>query len=402
MPFGSYKLRQITFLLFLLILAAVSFTPKAAQATDLIVTVGDTTGSSGEKNSVISVFLTNWEDNIVAFTVWLQLNQPGILSFQTDTMTVVDTTYWVCESWEGEVCTDSVAGNHDTLYWQCIETVQGSQGDSCVDWILVSPDSPYTLVQEPDSPLIVHIDTLLAEVGNIDTVGSLISGWDYVSTRSYSLDNVDVKVTAIANTIGGSTNKKIPAGQSGGLLFRLLGDIADIPDDDTNRVVKIRIEQHALQHFIFSRPDGSAIGIHTQEVPDSVLYRCVSWGGIPYESPCTGYDKVSVPPYDSVKYTIDTVAYLDTTEVFVDEGSLTVLAGLCGNCNNDPGDVIDISDITFIISSLYLAGPDPENPALCDINCDNEMDISDIVGLIDYLYLSHVELCSPERGCARK
>ncbi|MBN1212367.1 MAG: hypothetical protein JXA92_07295 [candidate division Zixibacteria bacterium] len=399
MPLGSYKLKQITFLLILLILAVVSFTPKAAQATDLIVTVGDTTGSSGEKNSVVSVFLTNWEDNIVAFTLWLQLNQPGILAFQTDTMTVVDTTYWVCESWEGPICTDSVAGNADTLYWQCIEYVQGSQGDSCVDWILVSPDSPYTLIQYPDSPLIVHIDTLVAEIGNIDTVGSLIGGWDYVSTRSYSLDQVDVKVTAIANTIGGSTNKKIPAGQYGGLLFRLLGDIEEIADDDTNRVVQIRVESHALQHFIFSRPDGSAVGIHTQEVPDSNLWRCVSWAGIPFESPCTGYDRVNVPPYDSVEYILDTVAYLDSTEVYIDEGSLTVLAGVCGNCNNDPGDVIDISDITFMIATLYLYGPPPENPTLCDINCDNQIDISDIVGLIDYLYLSHLELCSPQRGC---
>jgi len=399
MPIGSYKLKNITFLLLLLILAAVSFTPKAAQATDMIVTVGDTTGSSGERNSVVSVFLTNWEDDIVAFTLWLQLNQPGILAFQTDTMTVVDTTHWVCEGWDGEICTDSIAGNPDTLFWQCIEYVQGSQGDSCVDWILVSPDSPYTLIQYPDSPLIVHIDTLVAEVGNIDTVGSLIGGWDYVSTRSYSLDQVDVKVTAIANTIGGSTNKKIPSGQYGGLLFRLLGDIEEIEDDDTNRVVEIRVESHALQHFIFSRPDGSAIGIHNREVPDSNLWRCVSWGGIPYESPCMGYDRVTTPPYDSVEYIMDTVAYLDTTEVYIDEGSLTVLAGVCGNCNNDPNDVIDISDITYIIASLYLYGPPFENPVLCDINCDNEVDISDIVGLIDYLYLSHLELCSPQRGC---
>ena len=123
MPIGSYKLKHITFLIFLLILVTVSFTPKAVQATDMIVTVGDTTGSSGEQNSVVSVFLTNWEDDIVAFTLWLQLNQPGILAFQTDTMTVVDTTHWVCETWDGEVCTDSVAGNSDTLYWQCIEIV---------------------------------------------------------------------------------------------------------------------------------------------------------------------------------------------------------------------------------------------------------------------------------------
>ncbi|MDD5427001.1 MAG: hypothetical protein PHN52_11040 [candidate division Zixibacteria bacterium] len=403
MPTGSYKLKQITFITFLLILTALLFSPVTSQAEDLYVKVGDTIGNSGEKNSVISVFLSNWEDDVVAFTLWLQLDKPNILYFQTDTMTIVDTTHWVCTDWEGPVCTDSIAGNADTLYWRCIKYEKDHLGqDSCVDWILVSPDSPYTWMQLPDSPLIVHIDTLVAEIGNIDTVGSLIGGWDYVGTRSYSTDKHDVKVTAIANTIGGSTGRKIPAGQYNGLLFRLLGDINTIADDDTNRYVEIRIESHALQHFIFSRPDGSAIGIHTMEVPDSNLFRCVLWSGVPYESPCMAYDRVTKPPYDSVAYVMDTVAYLDTLEVVIDEGSLTVLAGLCGNCNNDPNDIIDISDITFMIAALYLGGPQPEIFRLCDMNCDDLMDISDITATISYLYLGGAELCSPERGCVKK
>ncbi|MFZ5979436.1 MAG: hypothetical protein ACOYVF_02290, partial [Candidatus Zixiibacteriota bacterium] len=270
------------------------------------------------------------------------------------------------------------------------------QGDSCVDWILVSPDSPYTDIQLPDSPLMIYVDTFLAEIGNIDTTGTLIAGWDYINTRSYNDDNLDVKVTAIANVLGGGGNQPIQTGQVDGLLFRLLGDIQDIPDEDTSRVVLIQVEKNALEHFIFSRPDGSAIGVHNMEVPDSNLFRCVSWGGVPYESPCVVYDKVIRPPYDSVEYIIDTIAYLDTNEVYVNEGSLTVLTGVCGNCNNDPLDNVDISDITFIISYLYLNGPEPTNPILCDVNCsaDGTIDISDITAIISYLYLNGYELCS--------
>jgi len=395
MPLGSDKLNRISLVLAFITIAVVFCVPQTAFSQDLVIKVGDTTGSSGEQNSVISVYITNWEDEIAAFTIWLRLNQPGILEFQTDTMTIIDTTYWVCEGWEGEVCTDSVAGNPDTLYWQCIEYVAGSQGDSCIDWILVSVDSPYTDVQLPDSPLMIFIDTIVAEIGNIDTTGSLIGGWDYVNTRSYNEDNLDVKVTAVANMLGGGGNPPIADGNIEGLLFRLLGDIHEIADDDTNRVVNIQVEKNALEHFIFSRPDGSAVGVHNQEVPDSNLFRCVSWGGVPYESPCLVYDRVIRQPYDSVEYITDTVAYLDTLEVHVDEGSLTVLAGVCGNCNNDPLDQVDISDITFIISLLYLNGSDPVNPTLCNTNCDSagDIDISDITRLIDHLYLSQQELC---------
>lgn len=396
MPLGSAKLKKLSLVLAIITIVVIFGVPQKIVAQDLIVRVGDTTGSSGEQNSVISVYLTNWEDDIAAFTLWLRLNKPGILEFQTDTMTIIDTTYWVCEGWEGELCTDSVAGNPDTLYWQCIEYIQGSQGDSCIDWILVSADSPYTDIQLPDSPLMVYVDTVVAEIGNIDTTGTLIAGWDYINTRSYSADNLDVKVTAIANVLGGGGNSPIRDGEINGLLFRLLGDIQDISDDDTNRVVDIQVENNALEHFIFSRPDGSAVGVHTQEVPDSNLFRCVSWGGIPYESPCMVYDQVIRAPYDSVEYITDTVAYLDTNEVYVIDGSLTVLTGVCGNCNNDPLDNVDISDITFIISYLYLNGPIPENPALCNVNCspDGEIDIADITAIISALYLNGHELCS--------
>jgi len=58
----------------------------------------------------------------------------------------------------------------------------------------------------------------------------------------------------------------------------------------------------------------------------------------------------------------------------------------CGDANND--DQLNIFDVTYIISYLYLDGPAPLYPYLCDVNNSDNIDIFDITHLISYLYLS--------------
>ncbi|HVP07181.1 MAG TPA: hypothetical protein VMS71_04995, partial [Candidatus Acidoferrum sp.] len=199
MHVGSRSLRVSGLLgLLLTIVIILSAAPRTWAVPDLIVTVGDTTGHSGQKNSVITVYLNNFHDSVAAFTLWIQTDRPDIMKFQTDTMTIVDTTYWICHQYSGPNCLDSTASRKDST-WN-----------------------------------IRHIDTVLATVGNIDTVGCLTHSWDYINTRSLSGQGTDLLVTGIARTYGGPTRPPILP-QSGGVLFKLRGDILHIPDTATQR-----------------------------------------------------------------------------------------------------------------------------------------------------------------------
>lgn len=69
----------------------------------------------------------------------------------------------------------------------------------------------------------------------------------------------------------------------------------------------------------------------------------------------------------------------------------TSFAGDCGDVNNDS--TINIFDITYLISYLYLEGPEPycgtSFVSTCgDVNNDSAINIFDITYLIGYLYLS--------------
>ena len=114
MVFGFRTLWRRGALLALVGLLIVLGLGGSAQALpDLIITVGDTTGNSGELNSAITVYLDNFKDTIAAFELWLQLDRPDLMIFQTDTQTVIDTTFWKCVSGAYPNCTKEVAT--DTL-----------------------------------------------------------------------------------------------------------------------------------------------------------------------------------------------------------------------------------------------------------------------------------------------
>jgi len=68
----------LTAILLTIIIAPTS----SAQVPDLIITVGDTIGDPGEKNSVVTVFLDNLFDTVAAFELWLRVGNPEILEFQ--------------------------------------------------------------------------------------------------------------------------------------------------------------------------------------------------------------------------------------------------------------------------------------------------------------------------------
>jgi len=344
------------------------------SAPRLKVSVGDTTGSAGEQNSVITVFLQNTLDQVAAFELWLQLSRPDVCLFQTDMDTVVDTTYWFCSEWDGDICLDSITD---------------------------------TLPNDPPPYDFFHVDTVEAYKGNIETDGTLIDGWELITTRSLSGTGTDIKVAAIANRESVPGNPPpIPPGS--GVLFRLLADILPIPDTMEDRSVEI-IAQPFLNNFSFSRPDGTSIGIKTVTVPDTSFYLCMEWAEPPYTN-CVDYDRVNPTECgesgcDSIYIQMVDIGVLDTDSVQLISGSLTVDTWHCGDINSN-GE-ITIGDVSIMVDYLFISGPyDPVyNPSGVIIepaekgntNCSTEqpveITIGDISAIIDRLFISGEPLC---------
>ena len=396
----------------------------SAQTQRIKVTVTDTTGDAGLDNSVITVFLQN-ADTVSAFELWLQLSRPDILGFQTDVDTVIDTTYWLCIDSVGSVCTDSVACDPGNLPgYVCIEAI----GDSCVDSLFET------------SCQMSYVDTIEVLIGNIDTVGTRISGWELVESRSMTGTPYDIKVTGKADQLGAPVTP--PMNPGSGVLFRLRGDIADISDTVVDRQVRI-IPQPVLAYFNFSKPSGVSIGIVQVPVPDTNYWRCMDW--VPPDSVvCLDMERVRYPPYDSMSIETVMVATLDTNQVKLREGKLTVnlYPGACcvpdelggddqciitsgvdgceliaggtykgnnttcetntcltccvgpyrGNIDNDPEDGVSLGDLTALIDILFISLNDPAcwDEANLDGSPDGENSVSlgDLTALIDILFIS--------------
>jgi len=373
------------------ILAVAFLAPSGwAQFYDLEVLVGDTSGLSGQQNSVISIYMRNYEDTVAAFELWLFLDNPDLLEFQTNLDTIVALTYWACTEYDGEVCTSYVAASE---YWVCTEW----DGENCIDSVYslgyyecLATDTTGHCIDSTfhagfDS---TGVDTIQAYTGNIDTVGTLVGGWELVESRSLGGAGYDIKITASteAPPVGPPYVPGVGYPQYGDIpLIKIMGDIKDIPDEDTLRTVKIKIISTSLNHFSFSDQEGNGIGIVTTELEDTLWWECAAWAD---PETCISWRRVSTGPSDSFELDTILVGHLDTSVVFLKDGSLTVEMGMCGDANND-GDV-NLLDILFLISNIYSGGPEPENPMMADCNCDGDpganINLLDILHLISYIY----------------
>lgn len=342
----------------LMVLAA----PSQAKLPDLILTVGDTTGSSGEQNSVVTVFMDNISDTVSAIEFWLRLDRTDILEFQTNIDTIIDITYWHCIDGTFPDCLDSVAVPEDSTW----------------EWSIT--------------------DSTIALIGNIDTVGALISGWEFMRSQSVTGDPYDIKVTAQANLLAVPGNTPGIAPQQGGVLFRLRGDIFVISDTLTDRTVGIRPDVF-LEHYNFSRPDGTSIGIRTEFVPDTNCFHCITWAPPPNDTICLDFEQIPCTDTDNIDWIevgVDTVAVFDSAKVWLNNGSLTVLLGACGNYNCDLENDVNITDLVALINSLFITfEPLCSSLASSNINCDPQgnVDVLDLVALINRLFITFEPLC---------
>jgi hypothetical protein len=330
----------------------------------------------------------------------LTLENADLCFFKTDTIDVSDTTYWICTGGTMPDCTDSVAGWADTTYWVCKEWDQ----TVCIDSFRVPPDDPYDMMHLPNWDFF-HVKDTIAVVGSIASEGALIDGWEQIDSRASltvpSAPDEAMKVTvtarANANFTDGINTPGVPAGQHGGVLFRLLTDIREIDDTVTVRSVDINVQSAPTQEFVFSTPDAEVVGIAYEHFMDTNFYRCEGWMG----ETCLSWIKVTWPPYDSIHVVPDSSPYIDTMGVvMLDHGSLTVLTMplQCGNINGSEDGLITLADITGLIDFVYISKEPLENECIANVNCstDGLITLADITTLIDHVYISKEELCP---GC---
>jgi hypothetical protein len=292
------------------------------------------------------VYLSNFVDTIAGFNFWVQLDRPDIMEFSTFMLEVVDTTYWRCTEWIGELCFDSM------------------------------------MVGAGDAWDFFHVDTNEVLTGGIDTTGTLVSGWEWVDARSLSGYGTDLNVAGIADLPPPPTTPGI-APQQGGWLIKLVGQVYDIPDSMAERTVNLLVQTDFLSHFNFSDPQGNSIGIACDTIPDTTFWLCTAWAG----EICLSWRRVSGPPYDSLEIGWDTTCYSDTSVVQVLDGSVTVLLPdppLYGDA--DCSGSADISDLVYMVDYMFLGGP--PMPCRENVDCDDDdlITITDLICLVDWMF----------------
>ena len=340
--------------IFLIVMICMIFVSSGQAQPELYVQVGSSSAYPNQQNVPISIYMDNYQDTVVGFNIWLHLDRPDIIEFQRDTVTAYDTSYWRCDSLEGPDCVDS------------------------------------TEVVDPDSANFIYVWIHDVERGNIDTTGTLVAGWEYVSATSLSGNGTDVNIVGLADYLGGPIHPGIGPQQDTTPLIRLLADVMDMDDTTINRSVNILIQEEFRDHFSFSAPNGVTIGMIDVEVIDTNFYLCTLMVG----DECELYEQVSGSPYDSMFIDTFFVPILDTTAVIVVEGSLEVLHGLCGNINGNSPPAVDVSDLTYIVEYLFGGGPPPPNPVEADVNCSGGIDVADLTFMVEYLFGGGPAPCS--------
>lgn len=413
------------------------------RSYDLEILVGDTTGSSGESNSEISIYLKNYTDTVAGFNIWIRLSRPDIMEFQTSldlvdyevhyiytawdagdppvpTDSVVASPYWVCQAWdEFDDCTDSI---NMLGYYQCTNYVDPNCIDSIfIEWI------------EGVDP--IYIETKEAYVGNIDTLGTLIQGWEMITTRSLTGNGQDMLITAFADQAGPPPDTRTHGigypQYSTTPVIKILGDIFPMDDTVTNRTASIMIEASIIDYFGFSDENGNSIGVITEEIDHNTYFMCEEWL-LPEE--CFYWNRVMESecpqPAGCDSIFVDTVlyGYLDVdkccdptgeecikqieewqcpsqfggTGVWYDgsikirHGSITVLRGTCGEIDGNEG--LNILDVVYLINYKYKGGPEPFNMNMADVdNCSGAINILDVVYFINWKYKG-----GPDLSCCGK
>jgi len=359
----SLKILWFSILTTLFLAASAMNSPNELSDCDVIVSLPDTTAFPYTEVR-IPIFVDNFRDTVLGFALWIQTDRPGdVMAFQTDSTISTDTTYWRCVAGSPPSCTDSIA---------------------------VPPESTWHFI---------HIDSYAVEIANFDTTGTLIAGWEYVNTRSFSGIGTDLLVVGIANLPGGPVQKGFGP-QTGGTLIKLLADVFDDIDPFTDSTVQLFINKDISDcNFIaVSDPNWSPC------IPDTFWdtngFVCTQWlidstQNPPDTTVCLNWEQTRAPPWDSIVTTMNIQYVLDTTLVCINNGSVRILPPyICADLNGD-STAGNILDLNFLVNRIFRSGPQSVPPAAADVNCDGgNGNILDLNMIINRIFRSGPPLCN--------
>lgn len=265
-----------------------------------------------------------------------------------------------------------------------------------------------------DQPDIIEFQTNTSDpYGGVEIAGTAISGWQFVGAQSFSDNRTDIKVTALANTLGPPFNPGLPPQEEPVLLFRIRFHVAGTLPFASDSVVTLHITEN-LEHTGFSDPSGNLIGTMTNyNICDTTYWQCLEWSGDtclawapsnPVNADSVRIDTfftywccdewvddtcldwiVCLPPGDSVEINSQIWTSLDTSVVFYTNGTVTVTGE--ESCCQFPGDVnddaiVNIGDPVFLINYIFRGGFAPPCPQSADCNGDCEINVGDVMCMI--------------------
>ena len=354
-------------------LILLSFSSTSSAQNDVVITVGDTIAFPNTTNTVISVFVDNFPtaDTIVGFKLAITLNDPlGLVEFQTDSGVSFDTTYWICNSYDiDSVCIDSTNVEFDST---------NIEFDTLYDFI--------------------YVQAFEVLIGNFDTVGTLIGGWEWVGAQSQLENTTSLILVGFADLSGGGVTPGF-APQQGGLLMRLLVDVLDVPDTTTERTILLQIEKLYNDNFNLVSSDPSWSPWDYNVFLDTNGWICTQWVIDTTVDPpdtlgCGNYERTSTPPFDSIEVVLDSTALIDTTRIKLYDGTLIINeTSPCGDINNDGG-FGNIVDLTYLIDFIFRGGPAPNPLCRADLDCNGTCaNIVDLTYLIDFIFRGGLPVC---------
>ncbi|MCP4683812.1 MAG: hypothetical protein GY867_00030 [bacterium] len=239
----------------------------------------------------------------------------------------------------------------------------------------------FQILFQVDRPLPAHFQL------EVDTVGTLVSGWYDVICRYLSSDSTNLVVTGLAQGIQPNEARFIPPQADGLPLLRLRMSVEGNPDPLSAPVVNIIINSLPDQ-FQFIDASANFIACSAQQLIDTSYFRCLAWAP-PDEAECLEWTRVPLPPFDMM--TIDTTLTLmiDHDKVALHEGTMTIVPGVCGDVDGSFDRIVDISDAQRMIDHLSLSLKELPSPSMgnTDGSTDFVVDIEDLHAMISHLFI---------------
>ena len=224
---------------------------------------------------------------------------------------------------------------------------------------------------------ITRPDLITFNSAAIDTTGTVISGWGYLSYQFF--DNYSrIHIVALSTWPGHPGNPMILPHPTERPLIRLPYQVKPVSDTMADRTAHILFSD-SVADFGFSAPHGAyLIGLVTDTIVDSILYLCTHRDT---DSVCTTWMRVFAPPYDQI--TIDTVikTHYDTSYIRAVSGAVTIqptCAALLmpGDVNNDG--IVSDADLTALHAYLTAGTPLLSKPHNADVNGDSCISVTDL------------------------